>query len=159
MIANTAIATICSPVDAPVCAIAAAAPTISSRFFGLIAESTIASPAARAALNRSIAAIHDGDRACAPSRGRPRHCLTATPRSRTPRTTLSTLTQSAGAPPSLASAPLETTRTIAPTAAIPVNHPAMNAGPFARARGVPSISTTPMMGIGLSATPTPNDRT
>ena len=35
----------------------------------------------------------------------------------------------------------------------------MKARPLARASGVPKIKTTPMIGIGLSATPTPNEST
>ena len=69
------------------------------------------------------------------------------------------LNPSAGPPFSLASAPLETSSTIVPTTARPRIHPARNAGPLTRPRGVASISTTAMIGIGLSATPTPNART
>ena len=43
---------------------------------------------------------------------------------------------------------------IAPTMASPASQPAMNNGPFTRARRVVSISTTAMIGIGLKATPT-----
>ena len=35
----------------------------------------------------------------------------------------------------------------------------MNAGPLTRPRGVPSMSTTAMIGTGLIATPTPSDTT
>ena len=69
------------------------------------------------------------------------------------------LTQSAGAPSVLAPAPLAARSTIVPAAASPTIHPATKAGPFTRASGVVSIRTTAMIGIGLSATPTPNDRT
>jgi hypothetical protein len=35
-----------------------------------------------------------------------------------------------------------------------MSQPSANAGPFDRARGVPSMSTIAMIGTGLSATPT-----
>ena len=41
---------------------------------------------------------------------------------------------------------------------MPTTHPIRNANPFARPFGVDSISTTVMIGTGLSATPTPNGR-
>ena len=69
------------------------------------------------------------------------------------------LTQVAGVPSLLADAPLEMSRTIVPTRASPTTHPARNAGPLARPLGVASISTTAMIGTGLSATPMPNDST
>ncbi len=47
-----------------------------------------------------------------------------------------------------------TASTIAPTTATPTTHPRRNMNPSARARGVSSISTMAMIGIGLSATPT-----
>ena len=72
---------------------------------------------------------------------------------------MSTLTQVAGSSPSVAPAPPATTRTIVPTNARPTIQPSTKAGPLTRARGVPSISTTAMIGIGLSATPSPNART
>ena len=46
-----------------------------------------------------------------------------------------------------------------PSSASPSTQPSTNAGPFERARGVASISTTAMIGTGLSATPTPNEST
>ena len=51
-------------------------------------------------MNVSIARIHFGIAASSPSRGRPRHCLTATSSSSTPSTSFSTPTQSAGSEPS-----------------------------------------------------------
>ncbi len=69
------------------------------------------------------------------------------------------LTHVAGAPSELAEAPLETSSTIVPTAARPITQPSRNAGPLVRPLGVASISTTAMIGTGLSATPMPNERT
>ena len=63
-------------------------------------------------------------------------------------------TQVAGSPASLALAPDAATSTIVPTTARPRTQPSRNIGPFTRPRGVPSISTTAMIGIGLSETPT-----
>ncbi len=68
------------------------------------------------------------------------------------------LTQSCGCPLSLAFAPLETSSTTVPSSASPAIQPTRNAGPFERARGVASMSTTPMIGIGLMATATARDR-
>jgi hypothetical protein len=59
----------------------------------------------------------------------------------------------------LALAPLATSRTIVPRTAIPSTQPARNAGPLVRPLAVARISTTAMIGSGLSATPTPNDKT
>jgi hypothetical protein len=69
------------------------------------------------------------------------------------------LTRIAGPSSSDASAPLETSSTITPTSESPTSQPRMNAGPFVRARGVPSIKTTAMIGTGLSATPTASGST
>lgn len=69
------------------------------------------------------------------------------------------LSQVAGVPCSLADAPLAISSTIVPRTAIPSTHPVRKAGPFVRPLGVASISTTAMIGTGLSATPTPNERT
>jgi hypothetical protein len=72
---------------------------------------------------------------------------------------LSQSTHVAGAPSSLASAPLDASNTITPTMVKPTIQPSRNAGPLTRARGVPSMSTTAMIGTGLNATPTANDST
>jgi hypothetical protein len=64
------------------------------------------------------------------------------------------LAQSAGASASLAPSPLAASSTIVPRTPIPRIQPARNAGPFTRPFGVASISTTAMIGAGLSATPT-----
>jgi hypothetical protein len=69
------------------------------------------------------------------------------------------LTQVAGVPCLLALAPLAASSTIVPSTAIPTIQPARNAGPLTRPLGVASISTTAMIGTGLSATPTPNEKT
>ncbi len=60
----------------------------------------------------------------------------------------------AGWPASDSAAPPASTKTAAPAIARPAIQPARNAGPLWRARGVPKITTTPMIGIGLSAIPT-----
>jgi hypothetical protein len=52
-----------------------------------------------------------------------------------------------------------TSSAIVPTTISPASQPITNAGPFARVRGVTSISTTAMIGIGLSATPTASGST
>ena len=72
---------------------------------------------------------------------------------------MSQLTQSAGPASSFAFAPPEINSTTPPTIASPMIQPSRNAGALAEARGVPSISTTPMMGTGLSATPTASGNT
>ncbi len=68
------------------------------------------------------------------------------------------MTQSSGCPSSLALAPLETSSTTVPRIATPAIQPIRNAGPFEGARGVASMSTTPMIGIGLIATATAKGR-
>ena len=65
----------------------------------------------------------------------------------------------AGSPSSDASAPPATSRTSLPSAVSPTIQPSMNARPFTRARGVASISTMAMIGIGLIAMTMPNGRT
>ena len=67
-------------------------------------------------------------------------------------------THVAGSPALEALAPLEMSSTAVPSTASPAIQPTRNAGPLARARGVASISTTPMIGTGLMATPTANGR-
>ncbi len=64
------------------------------------------------------------------------------------------LTQVAGEPDELAPAGPATHSTIVPTTASPASQPRTNSGPLTRARRVVSISTTAMIGTGLSATPT-----
>ena len=54
--------------------------------------------------------------------------------------------------------PVVSTSTIAPRTDRPAIHPSAKAGPFARARGVASMSTIAIMGIGLIATTTANGR-
>src|SRR4051794_280696 len=155
---NTAIATTSAPVLAPACATVAAAPTVSSRFFGLIPESATPMASDRPAVNPSIVRIHFGGSAASPARGRARHWRAASSRSSAPSTSLSTSTQVAGSP-SLAPAPPATSSTIVLTTASPRTHPARNAGPLRRPAGVPSISTTAIIGTGLSDTPTANAST
>lgn len=139
-------------------AIAAAAAITSSRFFGLTADSANPSAPALTGVNESTVRIHFGSDTCSSPRGRPRHSLTATHNSSTPSARSSALTQPAGCPWSLGPAPPEASSTIAPTRDRPRIQPRSSAGPLERARGVASISTTPMIGNGLSATPTPYDR-
>ena len=151
---KTAIATTSSPVLTPACATAAAAATVSSRFFGLIAESANPMATERPAVKPSMVRIHFGSSAASPARGRPRHWCTASSRSSAPSTSFRTSTQVAGSPPSFAPAPPATSSTIVPTTASPRTQPARKAGPLRRPAGVPSISTTAMIGTGLSDTPT-----
>ena len=47
---------------------------------------------------------------------------------------------------------------MAPTMAMPSNQPTTNMGPFTLALALTSISTTAMIGIGLSATATANGK-
>ena len=72
---------------------------------------------------------------------------------------MSTSTQVAGSLFSFAPAPPATTSTIVPTTASPTTQPTRKAGPLRRPAGVPSMSTTAMMGTGLSATPTAKEST
>jgi hypothetical protein len=125
----------------------------------LTAESSTAIPAAFAGVNVSIVLIHFGSSGSVSPRGRSRHCRAASNSSNTPRTILTMLTHSSGAPLLLASAPLAASSRTVPATASPNTQPAMNAGPFTRPCGVASINTTAMIGTGLSATPTPNERT
>ncbi len=89
---------------APAWAIAAAAPIVSSRFFGFTPLSAAPMPSARPGEKPSIAFIQDGSCPASPARGRSRHCLTATSSSSAPSTIFSQSTHSAG-PSSLAPAP------------------------------------------------------
>src|SRR3954451_2731099 len=93
-------------------------------FFGFSPASSAPAPGALTGVNVSSVLIHFGMLASLSSRGRPRHCLTPTSSSsRTPSESLRTLTHVAGSPESLAPAPLETARTIAPTIARPTIQP------------------------------------
>ena len=113
----------------------------------------------RPAVKPSMVRIHFGSSAASPARGRPRHWCAASSRSSAPSTSLSTSTQVAGSPPSFAPAPPATSSTIVPTTASPRTQPARKAGPLRRPAGVPSISTTAMIGTGLSETPTASEST
>ena len=72
---------------------------------------------------------------------------------------MSTPTHVAGSWSSVAPAPPAATRTTVPTTVRPRTQPATNAGPLTRPRGVASMSTTAMIGTGLTATPTANEST
>src|SRR3954463_10740830 len=86
----------------PVCAIAAAPPTASSRFFGLAPEKTAASPSAAGGEVLSIVAIHAGICGSSSPRGLLRNWRAATSSTSAPRTILTQLTHMAGDPDSLA---------------------------------------------------------
>jgi hypothetical protein len=62
-------------------------------------------------------------------------------------------------PELVSSASPETSNTITLTTTRPTIHPRPKAGPVVRARGVPSIRITAMIGTGLSATPIGSGRT
>jgi hypothetical protein len=68
------------------------------------------------------------------------------------------LTQVSGSPPPVVAFPLAIASMIAPATVSPATQPIANAIPFARARGVPSISTMAMIGTGLMATPIASGR-
>ena len=139
---------------APVWAIAAAAPMTRTMFFGLMTASPKARPADRRASKRSMVRSQLGSLGLASPRGRRWYWRYATiTRARPPRS-LTTLSQVAGWPSELADAPLEMSRTMAPTSASDTTQEARNAGPFTRPRGVESISTTATMASGLTATAT-----
>ena len=70
-----------------------------------------------------------------------------------PKTSFSTFTHVAGPPEEVVAFPLAARSTIVPTIERPASQPTAKAGPFAWARGVPSIRTIAMIGIGLMATP------
>ncbi len=101
----------------------------------------------------SIARIHFGMAASSPGLGRPCQVRAAINTNSTPNTSLRTFAQVAGSPLSDVAFPLAATRVIAPMIERPASHPTANAGPFALARGVPSMRTIAMMGTGLIATP------
>src|ERR1700749_4664636 len=147
---------LCSPIQSfrPASGFFAGGPSGAGGFWGLPGAPGGGSPQAASGLIPSIVAIHFGRCARSPSFGRPRNCLAATRSSSRPSTIFTQLTQVAGEPDELAPAGPETLSTIAPTAASPVSQPATNSGPLARARREVSISTTAMIGTGLSATPT-----
>src|SRR5215208_2571074 len=67
---NTASAAACCPDGMPVCAIAAAAPTTSSRFLGLTADSATPVATERPGVKRSIVCIHFGSGGRSPPCGR-----------------------------------------------------------------------------------------
>ena len=150
---KTASATASSPPEISVWAIATAAAAVSARFFGLRPESSAPAPKDLPALKLSIACIHLGISACSPGFGRRCQIRPAISRKRMPNTSLSTLAQVAGSPVSCVAFPPASTSTIVPTIVRPASQPAAKAGPFARARGVPSMRTTAMIGNGLIATP------
>ena len=68
------------------------------------------------------------------------------------------LTQVSGPPSSSCELPLASASIAAPTIVRPATQPSANAGPFERARGVPSMSTIAMIGTGLIATPIASGR-
>ena len=61
-------------------------------------------------------------------------------------------------PESGSSESLATRTTMTLTRTSPITHPAAKAGPLERARGVPSIRITAMIGTGLNATPIADGR-
>ncbi len=71
-----------------------------------------------------------------------------------PSTILTQLSHVAGAPDLLAPPVPARDKTMAPTMPRPASHPRTNAGPLTLARVLVSMSTTAMIGIGLSAIPT-----
>src|SRR5271166_883806 len=144
----------CCPPGMPVWAIVAAPPTASSRFLGLAPDRRAARPSAAGGLVLSIVAIHFGICASSPPCGLRRNWRAATSSSRTPSTILTQLTQAAGDPDLLAPPVPATARTMAPTMLRPSSQPRMNAGPLTLALRLVSMSTTAMIGIGLSAIPT-----
>ena len=97
----------------------------------------------------STASIHFGIGGSTPAFGRLRHCRSAKTRRSTPSTIWKVFVPSADEPLVLAPAAFATVSPTTPTAARPTTQPTTNAGPFERARGVTSMSTTPMIGIGL----------
>src|SRR5580704_7833770 len=146
----------CSPPEMPVPAIAAAPATARSRFLGLAPDMTAARPTAATGVVLSIVVIHLGICACSSPCGRERNWRAATSSSKTPRTILIQLTQAAGEPDLLAPAGPARDSTMAPTMPRPSSQPATKAGPLTLARWLVSMSTTAMIGIGLSAMPTAN---
>jgi hypothetical protein len=122
----------------------------------LSALSTTPAPSALTGVKASRVPIHFGVATSSPSCGRPRHCRTARSTSSAPRTSFSQSTHAAGCPSSVASDGPAIASTIEPASATPTIQPSRNAGPFVRARGVTSMSTTATIGIGLTATPTAN---
>src|SRR5271165_7339135 len=138
----------------PVWAIAAPPATASSKFLGLAPDRTAARPNAAGGVVLSIVAIHLGICGCSSPCGRPRNCRAATSSSRTPRTILTQLTQVAGDPDLPAPADPDRDNTIAPTMPRPISQPRTKAGPLTLALRLVSMSTTAMIGIGLSAIPT-----
>jgi hypothetical protein len=137
--------------DKPAWAIDAAPAAVSARFFGFEPDNNAPNPSDLPAVKRSMAAIHFGIGGSTPFMGRACHCLTATASSTRPKTSL--ITSTAVEVSSLVSAPPASSSTSTLTTTSPTTQPTANAGPFERARGVPSIRITAMIGTGLRATP------
>src|SRR4051794_8869242 len=156
--AKTREARACSPPGMPGPAMAAAPPTASNRFLGLAPDRTAARPRAPTGLGSSMGAIHFGMCGWSSPRGRPRNWRAATSRSSTPRAIFTQLTQVAGDPEELAPPAPASGSAIAPTTPRPSSQPSTNMGPLTLARRLVSMSTTAMIGIGLSAIPTASGR-
>src|SRR5580692_1556671 len=144
----------CWPPGMPVWAIAEPPATASSKFLGLAPDRTAARPNAAGGPVLSIVAIHLGICGCSSPCGRPRNCRSATSSSRTPRAILTQLTQVAGDPDLLAPPAPARDKTMAPTMPRPISQPRTKTGPLTLALRLVSMSTTAMIGIGLSAIPT-----
>ena len=131
----------------------------SARFFGLTAERIAPNPSDLPAVNVSIACIHLGIAASWPARGR------RAPGARRQEHEQHTKRELDDADPRLRAAVgrLPSCRSRAraarrPAIVRPTIQPSANAGPFDRARGVPSMRTIAMIGTGLIATPTASGR-
>ncbi len=127
----------------------AAALRASNRFLGFTADRMTPIPMLLTGVKWSTASIHFGIGGSTPAFGRLRHCRTAKTRRSTPSTIWNVFVPSADDPLVLAPAAFATVSPTTPTTARPTTQPATKAGPFERARGVTSMSTTPMIGIGL----------
>ena len=152
------IATTASPVDGPVCAIAAAAAAARIRFFGLTAPRTTPRPTAFRGVKLSMAPIHFGGGDDSPGAGRPRHWRSARNMRTTPSTTL-VVDVVSEALLSVATSALSAMRyTTAVTTESPTIQPMRNDGPLAHALGERSMRITATIAIGLRMTPTANGR-
>lgn len=136
----------------PVSATEEAAARVRAKFFGLAPERPAPSTSAFDGVMDSMEAIQVGISGSSPFRGRFCHCFQARNRNRAPMATLSKAAAVEVAVPS-SSAPSKTSTAITLTALRPRIQPNANSGPIVRALGVPSTTTTAIIGIGLRATP------
>jgi hypothetical protein len=127
--------------------------TISSRFFGLMAESTKPNPPALGGVTFSMVVSHFGSEGCSVPFGRFRQSRTPTSNKRTPSPTLIHETVVVGPEVVCSVAVPATATTTEVTMAMPATHPIRKDALLAPARFDRSMRMMAMIGMGLMATP------